>query len=193
MEQPVTVTTNTEAVFVVDDTVYYNMFGPIIEIVAYGPVLRKLAELSSYNNIVVNISSEGGDVEATQCIIDAIMKYKHVITRAIGKCYSAAFEVWLIGHERFCYPYTSFMFHRERFGTFGKYVENFEMIEHLRKMHDAYLQELGILQLFTQEDVAKMEHGEVYVLGQELINKTICCAMHIYRDNINLPGSQGGN
>jgi ATP-dependent protease ClpP protease subunit len=195
MEQATTITTSTEAVFAVGDIIHYNLFGPIVDLVAYGPVLKKLAKFSSnYSTIVVNISSEGGDVEATQCIIDTIMKYQHVITRAISKCYSSAFTVWLIGDERFCYPYTSFMFHRERFGSFGKYKENAEMIEHLRKMHDVYLQEVGILQLFTQDDVAKMEYTDVYILGQELINKHICNPIirRNSKNSINLPGLAGG-
>jgi hypothetical protein len=87
------------------------------------------------------------------------------------------------------------MFHREKFGTFGRYVENTEMIEHLRKMHDVYLQEVCILQLFTQDDIAKMDYSDVYVLGQELINKSICGACYLHRrDNVNLPpdSARGG-
>lgn len=64
------------------------------------------------NPIKIYINTPGGDLDATFSIIGAIKASKtpvHTIT--IGQAYSGGFLIQISGDKKFCYPYSSFLFH----------------------------------------------------------------------------------
>lgn len=69
-------------------------------------------EDSDRNPIKVYINTPGGDLDATFSIIGAIKASKtpvHTITT--GQAYSGGFLIQISGNKKFCYPYSSFLFH----------------------------------------------------------------------------------
>lgn len=62
--------------------------------------------------IKLYINTEGGDIYATFNIISAIkLSTTPVYTITYGFGYSGGFFIGITGHKRFCYPYSSFLFH----------------------------------------------------------------------------------
>ena len=106
-----------------------EMFDTIDRALFLGPVTAEIADaiehiIRIYNimdkNIPVNerkpiklfINSPGGDSSASFEIIDAIMLSKTPIyTINISWAASAALEVFMVGHKRYCYPSSIFCFH----------------------------------------------------------------------------------
>lgn len=62
--------------------------------------------------IKIIIDSNGGDVCATFTMIDAIKMSKTPIwTINIGSAYSGGFFTFIVGHKRFAYPHSTFLYH----------------------------------------------------------------------------------
>lgn len=77
-------------------------------------VVLPLTTLSQKNNkpIKLLINSPGGSVEDGQMVVDAILTSKApVITIAMGKAMSAAFDIFIAGDKRIVYPNTVLMMH----------------------------------------------------------------------------------
>ena len=82
--------------------------------------LKKVAELPG--DIIVIVSSEGGDIEEGLRIIDALQCAKNrgcpIHTVATGKAYSMAALVMCTGDTRTMYPHARLMFHSGRYEEF---------------------------------------------------------------------------
>lgn len=77
-------------------------------------IVLPLTTLSQKNNkpIKILINSPGGQVTEGQAVVDAIVTSPcQIITVAMGQAMSAAFDIFLAGDFRVCYPNTQFMMH----------------------------------------------------------------------------------
>lgn len=62
--------------------------------------------------IILNITSNGGDLDAAFTIIDAInMSCTPVYTVNTGCAYSGGALIAMAGHKRFCYPHATYLLH----------------------------------------------------------------------------------
>ena len=96
--------------------------------------------------IWLSIDSDGGDLEATFTIIDAIeMSTTPVYTYNIGNAYSGGFFIFINGHKRFSTPRARFMFHEGSIGVGGMDTHKF------RNYADFYDKELDMLKKMTIE------------------------------------------
>ena len=79
-------------------------------------VLKKVETLKKRKNIkeiVIYIDSDGGCVDNTNKIRDALLPYKDVITTvALNVCSSNAISIFLLGSKRYTMPNCIFLFHR---------------------------------------------------------------------------------
>ena len=68
--------------------------------------------------IKIYIDSNGGDLDATFTMIDAISLSKTPVwTINIGCAYSGGFFTFIAGHKRFTYPHGTFLYHEGYTGT----------------------------------------------------------------------------
>jgi len=76
-------------------------------------------------------------------LIDVILNSKTPIyTYCTGCAMSAAFEIFLAGHKRFCYKHSTFMYHQMSYWKSGKYqdlVEDREEMDWLNKKSEEYV------------------------------------------------------
>lgn len=95
--------------------------------------------------IHIYINSYGGSVYAMWSLIDAIDNSKTpVYTYCDGYAMSAAFNIFLAGHKRFCSRYTTFMYHQMHCFRSGKYqdlVEDREQMDYLNSCSEQYVLE----------------------------------------------------
>lgn len=93
--------------------------------------------------IIIYINSNGGDLDETFCIIDAIqMSVTPVITVNVACAYSGGAMIAVSGHQRFCYKHATYLFHEgsvanvsgdaHKFRNFGEfYKKRVEQIKEL--------------------------------------------------------------
>lgn len=93
--------------------------------------------------IVIYINSNGGDLDETFCIVDAIrMSITPVYTVNIGCAYSGGAMIAVSGHRRYCYKHATYLFHEgsvanvsgdaHKFRNFGEfYKKRVEQIKDL--------------------------------------------------------------
>ena len=75
-------------------------------------IIDKNIPIEERKPIKLFINSGGGEITASYEIIDAIRLSKTPVY-TINMCWagSAALEVFMVGHKRFCYPNANFLFH----------------------------------------------------------------------------------
>lgn len=90
--------------------------------------------------IKIYINTPGGDLNAVFSIINSITSSKTpVYTVTIGSGYSGGFFIGIVGHKRFAYPYSSFLFHE------GMIVEDGDAHKFLQKA-EFYKKQLASLE-----------------------------------------------
>lgn len=95
--------------------------------------------------IKLYINSCGGAVYDMWALIDVIRNSKTPIyTYCIGYAMSAAFNIFLAGHKRYCYKHSTFMYHQIHCKRSGKYqdlVEDRVEMDNLNKLIEDYVLE----------------------------------------------------
>lgn len=93
--------------------------------------------------IKLYINSYGGSVYDMWGLIDIILNSKTPIyTYCTGYAMSAAFNIFLAGHKRFCHKHSTFMYHQMSCWRSGKYqdlVEDREEMDWLNKKNEEYV------------------------------------------------------
>lgn len=104
--------------------------------------------------IKLYINSCGGDVRDAWGLIDIILNSKTpVYTYCTGYAMSAALNIFLAGHKRYCYRHSSFMYHQmycRREGTYQNLVEDRTEMDELNRMSEEYVLERT---KFTRQDI----------------------------------------
>ena len=138
--------------------------------------LHRVAKIPG--EIIVIVSSDGGDIEEGLRIIDALQLAKNkgcpIYTIVGGKAYSMGAFIACTGDKRTIYPHSRLMFHGSRFE--GDDEGQVLTVEELRKMHDELsrcndvfrelLSGLGL----DSAMVERMLSGDVYVNAQEAVS-----------------------
>lgn len=95
--------------------------------------------------IKLYINSFGGSVYDMWALIDVIGNSKTpVYTYCFGYAMSAAFQIFLAGHKRFCTKHATFMYHQMHCNRAGKYqdmVEDREQMDLLNNKVEEFVQE----------------------------------------------------
>ena len=93
--------------------------------------------------IKLYINSYGGGVRDMFGLIDIILCSKTPIyTYCTGYAMSAAFNIFLAGHKRYCYKHSTLLYHQMRCTRDGKYqdiVEDREEMDKLNQMMEEYV------------------------------------------------------
>ena len=104
--------------------------------------------------IKIYINSNGGYVQDMWSLVDIMLNSKTPIyTYCTGYAMSAAFNIFLAGHKRFCTLHSTFMYHQMSCVRSGKYqelVEDREEMDCSQKMIEEYVIERTEL---TQADI----------------------------------------
>ena len=91
--------------------------------------------------IKIYINSYGGEVYDMWGLIDIIVNSKTPIyTYCTGYAMSAAFNIFLAGHKRYCYKHSTFMFHQTAGRISGKYTDIKEDIAEHDRMNEYIIQ-----------------------------------------------------
>ena len=138
--------------------------------------LHRVAKIPG--EIIVIVSSDGGDIEEGLRIIDALQLAKNngcpIYTVVSGKAYSMSAFIACTGDKRTIYPHSRLMFHASRFeGTDdGRTLTAVE----LQKMHDelsmcdGVFRELMAKVGLDQATIERMLASDTYVNAEEAIS-----------------------
>lgn len=93
--------------------------------------------------IKLYINSYGGSVDDMWGLIDIILASKTPIyTYCLGYAQSAAFNIFLAGHKRFCFEHSVFMYHQMSYWRGGRhqdFVENRVEMDNINKQNEEYV------------------------------------------------------
>ena len=125
--------------------------------------------------IKIYINSPGGSLTGTFTCIDAIrMSKTPVYTIATGTAYSGGFFIFIVGHKRFAYPLSSFLFHEGSTGcggTSGQF-DNFAAFYkvQLKQLKDVVLNHTAI----GEEKYKEIQREDFWLTAQEALDFGIC-------------------
>lgn len=153
--------------------VKFNLFEEFREIEEYLLIIKKLEDLSEkYNVIFVDINSQGGYLQTLTHLVNVIRKFDFIITCNSSVCLSAGFTLWCLGDIRLSYPYSEFMWHRESWGMFNKTGSQKRYADHNEKIYEIFMKDI-VSDVLTEEQIKLGEETEVWLLGDEMIEKQI--------------------
>ena len=142
-------------------------------------VFEVLANAQQGDEIRIVIDTPGGNVFATQLLVDYMTRCKaNVTTVASGLVASAGTIVWFYGKQREVGPWAKFMFHGTSHGAFGRTSEIKEEAEQLVKFMETLLKDMVAAGIITTEEYEKITSckQDTYVTG-EAMRKRLFAAM----------------
>lgn len=125
--------------------------------------------------IKIYINSNGGELAAAFSIIDTIkMSKTPVWTINTGCAYSSGLEIFIVGHYRIAYPFSSFLFHEGSVGFGGdanKFKNYSRFYERLLEMSKQNILDHSNL---TEEEYEKVKKDDWWFLAQEAYDLGMC-------------------
>lgn len=150
---------------------------------AFNTFIRIWNRLDAENHIPVDerepikiyINSDGGDLAAAFSIIDTIkMSKTPVWTINTGCAYSSGLEIFIVGHYRIAYPFSSFLFH-EGYTGFGGDANKFKNYSHFyERLLEMSKQNILDHSTLTEEEYEKVKKDDWWFLAQEAYDLGMC-------------------
>lgn len=128
--------------------------------------LYNLAE--EYSQLVVYINSVGGHLSLCVELLSLFDKFDKVITVGAGIVASAGFLVWCAGDVRVVQSHTSFMAHRESWGSMGKTQTILDYAEHNDKIYTKMAHDV-CQNILTEDEYQRSKTTEVFLTPDELV------------------------
>ena len=125
--------------------------------------------------IKIYINSDGGDRAAAFSIIDTIkMSKTPVWTINTGCAYSSGLEIFIVGHYRIAYPFSSFLFH-EGYTGFGGDANKFKNYSHFyERLLEMSKQNILDHSSLTEEEYEKVKKDDWWFLAQDAYDLKMC-------------------
>ena len=125
--------------------------------------------------IKIYINSDGGDLAAAFSIIDTIkMSKTPVWTINTGCAYSSGLEIFIVGHYRIAYPFSSFLFH-EGYTGFGGDANKFKNYSHFyERLLEMSKQNILDHSSLTEEEYEKVKKDDWWFLAQDAYDLKMC-------------------
>ena len=125
--------------------------------------------------IKLYINSNGGDLDGTFTIIDAIrLSNTPVWVINEGKAYSGGFFIFIAGHKRFAYEHSSFLYHEGSTGTQGTagQFQNYTAFykKQLDQLKDIVLKYTNI----TEEQYKEIHKDDYWMTAEEALQDCVC-------------------
>lgn len=125
--------------------------------------------------IKIYINSDGGDLAAAFSIIDTIkMSKTPVWTINTGCAYSSGLEIFIVGHYRIAYPFSSFLFH-EGYTGFGGDANKFKNYSHFyERLLEMSKQNILDHSTLTEEEYEKVKKDDWWFLAKDAYDLGMC-------------------
>ena len=125
--------------------------------------------------IKIYINSDGGDLAAAFSIIDTIkMSKTPVWTINTGCAYSSGLEIFIVGHYRIAYPFSSFLFH-EGYTGFGGDANKFKNYSHFyERLLEMSKQNILDHSTLSEEEYEKVKKDDWWFLAQDAYDLGMC-------------------
>lgn len=150
---------------------------------AFNTFIRIWNKLDAENHIPIDerepikiyINSDGGELAAAFSIIDTIkMSKTPVWTINTGCAYSCGLEIFIVGHYRIAYPFSSFLFH-EGYTGFGGDANKFKNYSHFyERLLEMSKQNILDHSSLTEEEYEKVKKDDWWFLAQDAYDLGMC-------------------
>lgn len=127
-------------------------------------------DVSVRTPIKILIDSNGGSLTDAFTIINAIELSKTPVqTIVTGKAYSAGFFIAIAGHQRFAYPYASFLYHEGSAANGGTASQFRNFAEFYEKQLDLLKSHVLKYTTIDEEQYAKIKKDDVWMLATDAL------------------------
>ena len=163
-ESPYTVTFDSRDLYLTDEINSYTVQHIIESINA----INKLDDFESRNYSVINceynpppiniyINSPGGECMSALSLITTIESSQTPIhTHCIGEASSAALFIFSVGHERYAYKHSIFMYHQMSAGAVGTFKDIDDQFKTLKHLQERLEEIFTLYTKFNKEELEKI-------------------------------------
>lgn len=123
----------------IDQQMAHDFLDWALEIEEFDRLIRENYSDIEIEPVTINISSQGGECQSLDTILDAIDLLEcPVITRTFGVCMSCALWLFARGDIRTAGDSTSFMWHNILWAMDGSLTDHEEMLNNSKNMQNRY-------------------------------------------------------
>ena len=143
-------------------------------------IVTDLRDADKSKELHIFVASYGGDVHCLNMILQYISQFKYTIGINLGYACSCGFMILAFCNEIYTTPYATFLYHQMSSLNFGKVTEFKNYTEFLHNWWNILLEKSYIKKILTPEELKLGETTEVWLTGQELIDRNIANDYNMY-------------
>ena len=147
-------------------------------------ILEDLHSADKHKEIHVFVNSYGGFLDTLCGLFMELKSFRHKVAINLGTCCSCAFLLYFLCDEYYAADHSQFMYHEPSCFNFGKVEETAKSIEHNRIRFTSILKETHVDEILTREEMTLGETTEVWLTGEQLINRKKIKPYHLYNSRI---------
>ena len=121
----------------------------------------------------VIINSYGGELGALAMLIESIREFEYTVAVCTGYACSAGFMLFSACDELYASPIASFVYHEPSSFTFGKLNEIRSQTDHTEELFKILMRRTSIQDILTEDELVSGKTTEVWLTGQELIDRGV--------------------
>ena len=143
-------------------------------------VIMDLKEADKSKELHIFVGSYGGAVHSLNMLIQHITQFKYVVGINLGYACSCGFMLLAYCNEIYTTPYATFLYHDMSSLMFGKITELKNVTKWQEKWWSILVDGSHIDELLTPEEIKLGETSEVWLTGQDLLDRHVVNHYDLY-------------
>lgn len=147
-------------------------------------IMEELHNGDASKELHIFIWSFGGSVDTFVTLLQLISRYRRRVAINMGCADSCGWLLFFSCEERYASHYSEFVFHEPSLFTFGKVEESAARIQYSRHRLEIILRNSDIYEYLTPDERKLAKTSEVFLTGEEIINRGGCQHYSLYHKRI---------
>lgn len=143
-------------------------------------IVSDLKEADKSKELHIFVGSFGGMVHALNMIIQQITQFEHRVGINLGYACSCGFMLLAYCEELYTSPYATFLYHGMSSLNWGKTAELKNHVEFCEKWWNLLVEGSNCKRILTEEELLLGETSEVWLTGQDLIDRGVAGNYDLY-------------
>lgn len=143
-------------------------------------IVQDLREADKSKELHILVSSFGGYVVGLNMVLEQVEEFEYRVGVNLGTACSCGFMLLAYCHELYTSPYAEWMYHEMSGGAFGKVDEIRNRSEYNIRWWQELIKNSNVRKILTPEEVELGKLSEVWLTGQELIDRKVALPYSLY-------------
>ena len=144
-------------------------------------IVQDLRNADKSKELHIFVGSFGGYVACLNMILQNILEFEYRVGINMGMADSCGFMLLCCCNEIYTSPFCEFMYHEMSGLTIGKVQEQKSSVMYQERWWELLVNASFVKNILTAEELKRGETSEVFLTGQELINRKVMMPYNSYK------------